>query len=145
LPFDYAQGPEPVEGVFGLDLTEHHKHRYRKGSEGKDLYCPNCEAEYRPGFTECADCGVPLVYELPVEVSLTPNEDRNADLVPVYSTFNPAEIMMIKSLLDAEEIIYNIQGELFKGSGIFVTPAMLFVTKADADRVVEMLRDHGIE
>ncbi len=31
------------------------------------MYCPNCRAEYREGFTECADCGVPLVDELPPE------------------------------------------------------------------------------
>ena len=24
-------------------------------------YCPKCGAEYRPGFTMCADCNVPLV------------------------------------------------------------------------------------
>jgi hypothetical protein len=29
------------------------------------MFCPNCKAEYREGFTRCADCGVELVYELP--------------------------------------------------------------------------------
>lgn len=24
-------------------------------------HCPRCGAEYRPGFAECSDCGVPLV------------------------------------------------------------------------------------
>jgi hypothetical protein len=52
---------------------------------------------------------------------------------------------MIKSLLDAEEIICNFQGELFKGSGVFITPAMLYVARSDAEIVREMLRDHGIE
>jgi hypothetical protein len=28
------------------------------------MYCPICRAEYRPGFTHCADCGVPLVEHL---------------------------------------------------------------------------------
>jgi hypothetical protein len=92
---------------------------------------------------------VPLVYELPEESSPERSqvlrEGRDADLVPVYSTYNPTDVMMIKSLLDADEIIYNFQGELFKGSGVFIVPAMLFVTKADAEKVVEMLRDHGIE
>ena len=30
------------------------------------MYCPECRAEYRPGFTRCSDCDVPLVERLPV-------------------------------------------------------------------------------
>jgi hypothetical protein len=29
------------------------------------MFCPRCKAEYRKGFTRCADCDVDLVYELP--------------------------------------------------------------------------------
>jgi hypothetical protein len=29
------------------------------------MFCPKCNAEYRPGFTRCADCGVELVNEPP--------------------------------------------------------------------------------
>jgi hypothetical protein len=29
------------------------------------MFCPQCKAEYRQGFTRCADCDVELVYELP--------------------------------------------------------------------------------
>ena len=29
------------------------------------MICPRCKAEYRPGFTHCADCDVDLVWELP--------------------------------------------------------------------------------
>ena len=28
------------------------------------MYCPECRAEYRPGFTRCSDCDVDLVHEL---------------------------------------------------------------------------------
>ena len=31
------------------------------------MYCPQCKAEYRQGFTRCADCDVDLVWELPKE------------------------------------------------------------------------------
>ena len=33
------------------------------------MFCPVCEAEYRPGFAKCSDCGVDLVAELPLEDS----------------------------------------------------------------------------
>jgi hypothetical protein len=29
------------------------------------MFCPQCHAEYRAGFTRCADCDLELVYELP--------------------------------------------------------------------------------
>lgn len=29
------------------------------------MICPQCKAEYRPGFTHCVDCDVDLVWELP--------------------------------------------------------------------------------
>jgi hypothetical protein len=29
------------------------------------MFCPQCKAEYRQGFTVCADCEVPLVWQLP--------------------------------------------------------------------------------
>lgn len=28
-------------------------------------WCPNCKSEYRDGFTTCAECGAPLVRQLP--------------------------------------------------------------------------------
>jgi hypothetical protein len=29
------------------------------------MFCPECRAEYRPGFTRCSDCDVELVHEIP--------------------------------------------------------------------------------
>jgi hypothetical protein len=29
------------------------------------MFCPNCKAEYRDGFTSCADCRVDLAPERP--------------------------------------------------------------------------------
>ncbi len=29
------------------------------------MFCPQCQAEYRQGFTRCSDCDVDLVYSLP--------------------------------------------------------------------------------
>jgi hypothetical protein len=33
------------------------------------MYCPQCKAEYRQGFTRCADCDIDLVYEPPSAAS----------------------------------------------------------------------------
>ena len=33
------------------------------------MFCPKCGAEYRPGFTECTDCFLPLVAEPPEETA----------------------------------------------------------------------------
>ncbi len=33
------------------------------------MYCPQCKAEYRQGFTRCSDCDVDLVYEPPAGAS----------------------------------------------------------------------------
>src|SRR5712691_3235216 len=33
----------------------------RKGLGLAPMYCPQCKAEYRPGFTHCTDCDVELV------------------------------------------------------------------------------------
>jgi hypothetical protein len=35
------------------------------------MFCPQCKAEYRPGFTHCADCDVDLVPDLP-KAALSP-------------------------------------------------------------------------
>jgi hypothetical protein len=47
------------------------------------MFCPMCKAEYRQGFTHCADCDVDLVWELPktaIEVHRdTPPGDPNED------------------------------------------------------------------
>jgi hypothetical protein len=114
-------------------------------SEGNDLFCPKCKAEYKPGYYECADCGEPLVHELTVKRPLSAEEEKAASLVQVFSTYSQADIMLVKAYLDAEEIPYHLQGELYSGSGIYITPVTLYVARSEADRVVEMLRDHGLE
>jgi hypothetical protein len=41
------------------------------------MFCPQCRAEYRAGFTRCADCDVDLVAELPAHalVAIEPLND----------------------------------------------------------------------
>ena len=37
------------------------------------MFCPQCKAEYRQGFTRCADCEVDLISALPQNLSEEPN------------------------------------------------------------------------
>ncbi|MCK5683626.1 DUF2007 domain-containing protein [bacterium] len=118
------------------------------------LYCPECKAEYRPGFETCSDCDVHLVKydELPKNAEKENNEhDVDETLVTVYSTSNPALIAMIKSLLDSYEITYCTAGEnvqnLF-GMGILgtgynvITGAVRFmVSKEKSEFARDLLKD----
>jgi hypothetical protein len=36
------------------------------------MFCPRCKAEYREGFTHCADCDVDLVYAVAGEAGAEP-------------------------------------------------------------------------
>ena len=40
----------------------------------RTMFCPQCKAEYRPGFNRCDDCDVDLVDQLPAEPSHNPDE-----------------------------------------------------------------------
>lgn len=40
------------------------------------MFCPECKAEYRPGFTRCADCDIDLIANLP-EANLEPGASSN--------------------------------------------------------------------
>src|SRR6266853_2040305 len=44
------------------------------------MYCPQCKAEYRPGFTRCSDCEVDLVEVLPSEPHSLDGLTRNQAL-----------------------------------------------------------------
>src|SRR5437899_10688032 len=41
------------------------------------MFCPNCRAEYRPGFARCSDCGIDLVEILPPQNPGDPELNEN--------------------------------------------------------------------
>ncbi len=51
------------------------------------MFCPQCKAEYRQGFTRCADCDVDLVYALPTTESDSAETSQAAS--PVESSEDP--------------------------------------------------------
>jgi hypothetical protein len=75
------------------------------------VYCPKCHAEFRPGFTECSDCRVPLVWELPPE--LEGPGDPHLEWVSVLEGDDPLIIGSAKELLDRAGIPFYIVGDEF--------------------------------
>jgi hypothetical protein len=49
------------------------------------MFCPVCKSEYRPGFTECSDCGVPLVETLDETSAATDNAPEPKTAVLLWS------------------------------------------------------------
>ena len=63
------------------------------------MYCPECRTEYREGFTECADCRVPLVAGTPPPDAADPF-DPSLELVVVLESNNPVQLAMATGLLE---------------------------------------------
>ena len=49
------------------------------------MFCPECRAEYRPGFTRCSDCDVDLVHEIPEQDTRV--RKRKRDSATMFPTF----------------------------------------------------------
>ncbi len=104
------------------------------------MFCPQCKTEYRPGFTECADCRVPLVEQLPPdEPANVPDPDSR--FVDVLETWDMTDIAQIKAALEAAGIEYFIQGEIMRFMRPFDQPSIVMVKENDAERAIGVLRD----
>lgn len=112
------------------------------------MFCPNCKAEYREGFTSCSDCHVTLVKELPEELEERKQEIDNQEFIdykPVLSTHNTGDIMVIKSILDKEYINYYFKGENFNSLRPAAQPAILMVQDKQIKEVQGLLKDFKIQ
>ena len=100
------------------------------------MFCPKCRAEYREGLTVCSDCDSDLVDELPPE-----EQPQFTEYVEVMGTYNPADVALIKSILDAENITYYFNAEHFMYVRPLGEPVRLMVKKDEAEKAKGILQD----
>ena len=74
------------------------------------MYCPQCLTAYREGFTECAECHVPLAAGTPPPENL--EFDPDLDLVVVLETNDPVQASMAKGLLEEAGIPFYTLGQI---------------------------------
>lgn len=108
------------------------------------MFCPKCKAEYREGFSRCADCEVDLVPELSPEPE--PSE-QFVDLMNIktYSSRHDAELA--KSFLEAHGIDAVVSGDDYGGihPGLsFATGVRLLVKEADVEKAKSIFHEAGI-
>jgi hypothetical protein len=111
------------------------------------VICPDCGAEYQPGFTRCSDCLVDLVEPgAEPEVASEPAERRPAaltDPVCIYRSTQRGRLPLAESLLRSAGIPFGASGEHVQqllGLDVF-GPAELYVSAADADDARALLAD----
>jgi membrane protease YdiL (CAAX protease family) len=113
------------------------------------MFCPECGDEYREGFFECADCGVPLVEELPELPE--PEHIPDAKLVTVLETGDPNELAFAESVLEDAGIPFvklgdGLQGlyalgHLAFGFNPIVGPVILQVSEEHAGAAAQLLAE----
>ncbi len=95
------------------------------------MFCPECGAEYREGFAECADCSVPLTAEMPARAM--PDDEPT---VGVFRTADATLLPVLKSVLTAAGIPFSVQGD--ESSGLFpFGPAQIM---PDSNRMGAVIR-----
>jgi hypothetical protein len=100
------------------------------------MFCPNCKAEYRAGFTRCSDCDVPLVSALPLDSPPTTDE---TDSVEVFSAADRFEAETVKGLLEANGIeVFLADGSTIPGLPGAVS---LFVSGSQADLAEDLIEE----
>ncbi len=105
------------------------------------MFCPNCRAEYREGYTVCADCGVALIPELPPEPSKRPPEpETQSALVTVYESYSLPNIAIAKSILEGAGIDFISRDELAEAYFV-VGPVTIQAASGDAERARELLAE----
>ncbi|NLE11605.1 MAG: DUF2007 domain-containing protein [Actinobacteria bacterium] len=105
------------------------------------MFCPRCEAEYRPGFTRCSDCGVDLVDSLEQKPARRrPSADDAPIVLRCFTTTFEAGIA--QALLQAAGIDSVVRSDDAGGTNpsvAFSRGAELLIRAKDATQAREVL------
>ena len=113
------------------------------------MFCPQCRAEYRPGFHRCSDCDMELVDQLPPDAP--PGEsnseiDEELVVLRTYPTVIDAELA--KSALESVGIDSLVRSDNEGGQSpalSFGRGVELLVNPNDAEAANDALDVEGIE
>jgi len=79
------------------------------------MFCPNCKAEFRQGFTRCSDCDADLVHELSANVGEDSTNQgtgfidaHDSDLRPIWKGNDQAVCVALCGELLKEDIPYKV-------------------------------------
>jgi hypothetical protein len=72
------------------------------------MFCPQCKAEYRTGFTRCSDCDVDLVERLPVEPYRSVLVPSDVPMKRVWFGEDRESCVYVCSRLGAAGIPFNV-------------------------------------
>jgi hypothetical protein len=93
-------------------------------------FCPNCEAEYKPGIAYCPDCQIDLVPELTPENRV--HDKEKAAPVPFDSFPTSPEADMVQELLARNGVRSFVKGGTFSLlPGSFPQDIVLMVDERD--------------
>ena len=107
------------------------------------MFCPKCKAEYREGFSRCADCGIDLVPELSPEPE--PSVEY-IDFIKIITYSSRHEAELAKGFLSVNGIDAVVFGDDYGGlqPGLsFSTGVQLLVKEEDIEKAKRILHDTG--
>jgi len=106
-------------------------------------FCPNCESEYRPGFTRCKDCDVDLVATLPQAAPPAEEGSKTAiELVDVATFLDLPQAQMMRELLEENGIATILLSDAGAGITTFGFPCTLQVGSGDAERARALYEEY---
>ena len=109
------------------------------------MICPKCRSEFIEGVTNCPDCQIPLVYQIPEIIPETLDDGKNYNYVFVYTPISSQEVALIRMIMEREGIPYFIKNEPLHKTIIFSIRGpgemQLYVAEEFAEDTMNLLKE----